>query len=352
MQTYRSNILYTQLIKRLVIPTLALITSCVNNVENINLDSFNNFVYDQPQLTKGSEIMVIIPDTQFYVTHKKYRRNLNQIIGRINEINSLGYKVKLVLQVGDITDRNTEDEWGFAKNAFSELNEGIEYILAVGNHDYGDEGKTNNRETYFNDYINYENNKYYVESFEENKYENSYFEINIAGNLFNVFSLEFGPRDKVVAWADSIAQINKNKLGILLTHAYLAPDLERYDYASFGSTQSLSPHVWSRSNPEFGLGNVNDGQQLWDKLVSKNNFKFVVCGHRSKTGKLISKNENNQDVIQMIFAEHRMPAAIEGWIQFLEFHDDNKSVTVRTYSAIHNSWLIDLSHQYKFDYFN
>jgi hypothetical protein len=269
---------------------------------------------------------------------------------RIVEIHNNGFKIKVVLQVGDITDRNTIAEWESARSAFSKLDTITDYIFCTGNHDYGDDGTTNNRNTSFNNYFQYRNTTSFVESYREDNYENTFFKFSVQGHPFILFSLEYGPRNAVVAWADSIARRYSDKYGILLTHAYLTRELERYNYTMFKLAQGISPYTTALNNPEFAKGKVNDGQEVWDKLLFNNNFRIVVCGHRNAEGKLISANQANQEVLQLIFAEHNMPKAVEGWVQILEFYKDKKTMGVKTYSTLLNTWKTDSTHQYDFTY--
>ena len=332
------------------------IISCglLSDTLDVKVDSgpFKNFDPIQNiQLTEASEFIVIIPDIQFYTVYKENHYLLDKLISRIIEIHDAGFKIKAVLQVGDITDRNTKDEWESVKTVFSKLDNKIDYILCTGNHDYGDNGTCNNRNTLFNDYFQYNENKSFITGYQQNNYENSWFQFSIQGQPFQLFSLEFGPRDEVVTWADSMANLNKEKYGILLTHAYLATDNKRFDYANLKLNQTLSPYAWTLNNPEFEVGKVNDGQQLWSKFLVNNNFQFVFCGHlKSATNYLISINQSEQEVLQMVFAEHNMPQAIEGWVQILEFYADKKTVGVKTYSTLLNTWKTDSVHQYDFTY--
>src|SRR5690554_6385539 len=103
MKKRTTNINFNKLAPCLAFYALTLISSCINKTDNIELDSLNNYdIFGQQQLSKNSGLILIIPDTQIYVTQIRYRRNLNQVIERINEIDVMGYKIKAVLQVGDI----------------------------------------------------------------------------------------------------------------------------------------------------------------------------------------------------------------------------------------------------------
>src|SRR5690606_13232266 len=76
--------------------------------------------------------IVLMPDTQYYAD--KYPEIVHAQTDWIVE-NSSG--IDLVLQQGDLTDKNTEAEWKVIQAAFAKLDSKVPYVLAVGNHDMG-----------------------------------------------------------------------------------------------------------------------------------------------------------------------------------------------------------------------
>ena len=104
--------------------------------------------------------MVYLPDTQNYVARPG---DYGRLIGQMNWIldNKDAFKIKAVLQGGDIVNRNSGtadngvtavEQWEGARDAFHMLNGEVPYILAAGNHDFG---TTNfqSRETKYNTYF-------------------------------------------------------------------------------------------------------------------------------------------------------------------------------------------------------
>ena len=307
-------------------------------------------------ISKKSEYIVLIPDIQNYITGSTNNKYLEIMLNWIKNFDASGFHVKAILQMGDITNFNTKQEWMTAQKLFSNLDNKIDYIFCTGNHDYGDNGTTNNRTTHFNEYFSYANNKSYITSFEKQDFTNSCFNVSIHNKTFQIFSLEFGPRNKVLMWADSITKANPTKSNMLLTHAYLYKNNERYDYSKFKYSQIVSPYSFANSFPNFGKEKVNDGEEIWRKLIySNHNFKFVFCGHITKPdyiGKLESKNQNNEDVLQMLIDTQDLPNGGNGWIQILEFFDDEKTVGIKTFTTLFNSWGTDSIQQYNFKYNN
>ncbi len=307
-----------------------------------------------PIVSKNSEFVILIPDIQIYTAHPTYQKNLDHIINWILNLNKSGFKIKAVIQVGDVTQNNTIEQWETAHKIFSKLDNIIDYFFCTGNHDY-DVGKNIIRHaSNLSKYFTYKNNKSFITSYEKNNFENVYFQFKIHDNPFQLFSLEFATRNKVVAWADSIAKANPNSFKMLLTHAYLEKHNVRYNFQKFGLSQVNAIYGWKKDNPQFFNEELNDGEMLWKKLIYPNNhFKFVFCGHQYvATGNLLGIDHNNKEVLQMIYADHRIPEGVSEWIQILEFYDDKKTVGIKTYSTLLNTWKTDSLNQYEFKYNN
>lgn len=305
-------------------------------------------------LEKESELIILIPDIQNYISYLDNQRGFESIIDRIIEMNQIGYKVKAAIQVGDITNMNSPDEWRAAQSLFDKLKKaGITYILTTGNHDYGVTGKTESRDTYFNDYFDFSQQSFFRESFSGN-YENSLFEIKVHNTPIQIIALEFGPRNSVLEWADKA--MDKEKMSILVTHAYLFKDKERYNWKEKSKSQNISPYNYAQNYKAFGgtPTDINDGEDIWQKLIyPSKNIQFVMCGHKTKpdyVGNLISENIEKKNVLQMLFNTQDFPNGGDGWMQILEFKNDKKTVEVKTYSSVYNSWNTDSLHQYSFTY--
>jgi hypothetical protein len=297
-----------------------------------------------------SEYMILIPDIQYYTQYSNYLCYLDTIIARINDLNSNGFRVKAVLQTGDITNNDIPGQWSNAQEAFSGLDSSIPFIMCAGNHDFGENGHCDSRSTYYSDYFDYSGYPSFVCSFEHGNYDNSCFRVSIFNQSFLVFSLEFGPADDVISWADSIAAANDGETAIVLTHAYLYADKQRLDYSESGDVQYGNPYEY----PIASVEKVNDGKDLWQKLISPNrSIRFVMCGHMSfpsYAGQLISSDSYGNACLQMLFDAQSFANGGDGWIQILEFKNDMKTVRIMTYSATKDKWMTGTTCQYSFVY--
>jgi hypothetical protein len=296
--------------------------------------------------------IAVIPDTQYYVRKAEDAPLFTEITRWLAE-HRVKYNIRLALHVGDIVDANTPEQWQRAKESLSVLDGKIPYVLAVGNHDLGK--NASDRSTLLNDYFkladNPLNERIFGGSFEKGRLENAWYRFSHGGRDYVIYSLEFGPRKEVVAWANEVAAKHEKQRAILVTHEFI--DQESTLFSDDGlprrtvaKTQN-SPH-------SYGIGkhgDVHGGEQLWDAFVSKHpNIEFVVNGHykpfervkpgsdelRWVAGPAISRrtdlHPDDRPVHQMLFNTQWSPRGGEGWVRLLEFLPDGKTVKVWTIS--------------------
>ena len=171
--------------------------------------------------------------------------------------------------------------------------------------------------------------------FEPANTDNTYHTFNAGGQDWLVLALEWGPRDEVVAWANDVVDAHPNHKAMLVTHAYMYYDETIYDWATKGSSQSWNPHSYPFAN--IPGNTINDGQQLWDKLVSQHeNFSFVFNGHVLVDGTGYRSTLGDQgNVVHQMLANYQFKAqGGMGDMRLLEFKADGQTVEVRTYSPV------------------
>jgi hypothetical protein len=84
---------------------------------------------------------------------------------------------------------------------------------------------------------------------------------------------------------------------------------------------------------------VNDGQELWDKLITRHkNFVMTVNGHvcGDGLGRVVTKLENGQELPQLLVDYQIRPRGGDGWLRLLEFRPDRKTVMAYDYSVTRN----------------
>ncbi len=328
---------------------------------------------ESPAFVPGSWTLVIIPDIQKYTQDAVFIQVLTNMMEWIRD-HKTERNIVIALQEGDITDDNDDDggiQWERAKSGLSILDGHVPYVLATGNHDYGPSGNASTRSTLLNEYFTSADNPLndpgqggiLAGLMEPGELQNAYYNFTAPdGKKFLILSLEWGPREETVAWANTIAgrEEYSGHLAVLVTHAYLWSENRRHNWNAFGTGQSGNPHSYQTAALP---GGVNDGQELWDKLVKLHpNFKLTFNGHTAraslgseKTGAsfLTSFGENGNYVHQMLFnAQHVGGNGGGGWIRLIEFTPGGL-IQVKTFSPYlesigENPWRTAHYDQYSF----
>lgn len=316
---------------------------------------------DLEQLADGAWTVVWITDTQYYT---EAHRDIGIFLKMTDWVRRQAEtrKIRMVWHTGDVVDNNTLDEWHRAKACMDVLNDRVPYILSLGNHDMGDfatagGGMANNRNTLYNDVFRLGDNPlnadHFGGRFEAGKLDNTYWFLNEGGWDLLVFSLEFGVRPEVAAWAGQVAELHPERQAVLLTHDFL-DDLSRV----------MSDDGWGRrTRPEtgasphkYGIGKetpdrVLSGQGIWDALVSRrDNFALTLNGHHASwkmaaEGKpertpeasasyRMDLGSAGQPVHQLFFNSQFIPDGGAGWLRLLEFQPDGVTVLVKTFSPL------------------
>jgi hypothetical protein len=292
-----------------------------------------------PMPEAGSFTVIALPDTQGYSMSvpATYLAQTKWIVDQKRKRN-----IASVVHLGDITNNNTHDQWKNAEAAMRLLDDHVPYFFTLGNHDYGVNGGAKDRTTFFHQYFprgKYSSRPDFGGSYdrEPDRFDNGYYFFNAGDRAFLVLSLEFGPRNDVVRWANEVVDKHADKSVILITHAFVYYDDTRYDWAKYGPKQYWNPHsypVAKASNHD-----VNDGQELWDKLISRHkNFVMTLNGHvcGDGLGRVVTKLDNGEELPQLLCDYQIRPRGGDGWLRLLEFRPDNKTVMVYDYSVTRN----------------
>jgi len=306
-------------------------------------------VYGEPlPFVDGSFTLAALPDTQHYCDNPNRNKHFyNQTDWLVK--NKKKFDIQFVMHLGDITNNNLPKHWEVAQKAINRLNGEVNYSLAPGNHDYGPNGSSRNRETSMSDYFPANEMRKQPTLgglFDPERVENSYHTFDAHGLKFLVFALEWGPRDTVVEWASKIAAEHPERHMILTTHAYMYYDETRYDFAKYGKKQTWNPHAYPQAALE---GGVNDGEELWNKLVAKHpGFFLTLNGHVIGDGqaRLTSQAKAGNDVHQVLTNYQMKHEGGDGFMRLIEFLPDGKTVQMKSYSPSLDKFKVDPQNQF------
>ena len=299
---------------------------------------------DEPQFT-----VVILPDTQYYAAQYPLilEAQARWIVKKRDE-----NAIALVIHEGDIVDRDEPAQWARASASLHLLDGVVPYVLSIGNHDYDRVGRLIERHSSVDAYFppdGFAGTDWFKGTFEPGRIENSYAVVETPSGPWLVLSLEFGPRDSVLEWADRVAQRFPTVPAMVVTHAYLTSDGRRYD------RWSPRPQPW---HPRLYLGDTvaggaNDGEEIWRKLIAKNdNIRFVFCGHDLGDGlaRLTSVRRDGSKVHQ-ILANYQMEAlGGSGYLRLMRFFPARPRVAVSTYSPYLDAFKDDPDNRFELDY--
>jgi hypothetical protein len=296
--------------------------------------------------TPGSWTIAVLPDTQFYALRFPgiFTAQTGWIVNHRERRN-----IRMAIHLGDIVHNNTPREWQNARDAMRLLDGVVPYALVPGNHDYGPGGSATTRDTLLNEYFAFEAHaaqSTFGGAMEPGKLDNTYHLFGgpeTGGREWIVVCLEWGPRDETVAWANEIMAQHADRTGILVTHAYMNNNDRRYDHTDAEHSQRYNPHTYKTPGP------MNDGEQLWDKLVRKHNFALTLNGHvlGDGTGYLASKNDQGFTVHQMLSNFQMRELGGEGYMRLLEFQPDGRTVRIKSYSPVFDRSLTAPDHHFE-----
>lgn len=161
------------------------------------------------------------------------------------------------------------------------------------------------------------------------------------------FSLEFGPRNAALDWANNIIKQHPDRTVIINTHSYMYSDSTRQ-----GPGDSWRPQAYGVGKDK-GDSSVNDGEQIWEKLGKVHpNVRFVFSGHVLNTGvgTLVSINNEGYPVYQMLANyQEGVKGSVKGgngWLRILDMDFKNKTLKVSTYSPYINQYMNEPGQQF------
>jgi len=293
--------------------------------------------------------IVALPDTQYYAAaHPEILTAQSEWILRRAHADHIA----AVVHEGDVVDADEPRQWQAAARSLHRLDGVVPWLPGAGNHDYRRAGRFISRESQINAYFPpaaFARNAWFGGTFEPGRIENSFAIVDAPGGCWLILSLEFGPRDAVLAWADGIAKRYAALPAIVVTHAYLNSDGTRYDHLN-RPDQRWNPHAYLADGDG---GQVNDGEEIWRKLIVGNdNVLFVLCGHDLADGvaELTSARPDGTLVHQVLANYQTGKLGGEGFLRVMRFFPAERRVAIRTYSPYLDRFKTDQANDFTLGY--
>ena len=273
----------------------------------------------------------IVGDTQ-YVT--KY--NPDALLSMYDWIakNAESKKMKQVIGVGDITHTDAGMEWAYAYESINKLSGVVPYTVVRGNHDI--------RTSYYDYYFGRPGAPYEKECvafFNEDsntRARNTAHEFSVDNVNYLIIGLDFGAKDDVLQWANSVVESYPSHTVIVTTHAYLSKN------GTLLNGDSDSPTSYDET--------LNNADDMWNKFIKKHkNISLVLSGHvfNENIVKRTDVGDNGNVVTSLMvnpqYYEYNKnnkydPDRLTGMVAICYCSADGKAVDVQWYSTIKNKY--------------
>jgi len=232
-------------------------------------------------------------------------------------------KIKYVLGMGDITDRNKDIEWEQAVKYHNQLSDaGIPYAVVPGNHD--DYTKYTLYNQYFGALPAFTDNidGYY----EDGRVENYYMNFEVGSTKYMIMALQYGAPDEVLAWANSVVSMHPNRQVIVITHSLLGYEGQWTEADTVEQTTT-------------SIKTLNNGIDMWNEFISLHeNIIITACGHIDPTDikHRTDVGKNGNTVHSFLIDPQGLDKASDfktGMVAMFYFSEDGSKVQVEYISA-------------------
>jgi len=298
-----------------------------------------SFADQLPPAPAGSFSFVIIPDTQAYLgkgtksqpdsqdplTNPIFEAHVDWIVRNLDK-----QSIVFVSHVGDIVDKNEQQQWQLARQCMNRIHGKVPYGISVGNHDMTAQGDSRLFQEYFPQ-ARFADFPWYGGSFTgvpdhpeiSGNNANSYQLFSAGGKEILFLHLECNAPDHVVEWANGVLKAHPDRMAFITSHMGWGP-LKRPRKAEDFSNAPKGRMQWTKIHGERG----NSPQQLWEKCYSHQpRLVAVFSGDQSRTQAMhVATPSEHGNVIHEILQDYST-----GWLRLIRFLPDQKRVQVYTF---------------------
>ena len=257
--------------------------------------------------------IVVLPDSQ--CATDKFPEALDATCDWIVQ-NKARLNIQYVLHVGDMVERGSDEAmWRNFDGSMKRLEQGgVPYILALGNHDFGQVAGQTSRSALFDKYFpvtRFNRLPFFGGNAPEGSNANSYHVFRAGGANWLVISMTFNPPEPILQWAGRVMDAHPNHQVILLTHSYLEH-----------------------------RGRDVSGERIWHQLARHHrNLSLVICGHLS-TVNYVDQGDQGNTVYQMLFDwQNPTSAEMNSYCAIIELDPEMRTISVSSYSALFDKYL-------------
>jgi PGF-pre-PGF domain-containing protein len=224
-------------------------------------------------------------------------------------------------------------------NSLTRLDGIVPYGLSPGNHDYNDNAATRNLSiwnTFFplSRYTSTSTWGGHQNTTEGNI--NTYHNVTFNNYEFQVFQIEFCPRNETIDWINAtlLNSANTNKRVIYVSHQYLYDNGSRTRQGYTGACATYA-----------GMTNGYDGESVYQNLLKYHNHTILTLnGHHLGTGNAYLNNTTaDNEILHQVFAAfHHKKDSGNGYMKILRFSPNEDKIYFKSYSPYDNQYLIEI----------
>lgn len=285
---------------------------------------------------EGTFSFVLIPDTQAYrgsgtkaepdsaafVTNEIFTAHTSWIVNNI-----ASQQIAFVSHVGDIVDKNVDEQWTVARGCMDQLHGRLPYGISVGNHDMTGSGDSTLFQKYF-PAKRFEPFDWYGGSYAgsalgphvSGNNANSYQLFSAGGMDFVFLHLECNAPDDVLEWANGILSRHADRYAFITSHMGWGPKLKPRDNQEYIDGEK-GRMTWTKIHGPRG----NSPQQMWDKCYRLHpHLVAVFSGDQSRTQAYRAATPGNHgNIVHELLQDYG-----SGWLRLYRFSPQATRVAV------------------------
>lgn len=286
----------------------------------------SDWLEEAPEPKDYAYSFAVLGDIQTITNY--YPDQLTTLYGWIRD-NAESKKIKYVVGLGDITDKNLDSEYRLVKNAYDLIDGVVPFSIIRGNHDSA--SATLFPSAMYDTHITQEKYGDEITGAYDKTMLNTYRILQVGQVKYLFMNLDYLLKDEVLTWANEIISQNADCQVIVTTHIYIR-----------GS------HSYSELDTDSGTlyGSENNGEDLWYKLLSKHeNIVMVLSGHHPTDDILYRQTtgENGNKVTEILIDPQDTDKAFggTGMVAMFYFSEDGKQLEVQYYSTVKDAYFKD-----------
>lgn len=297
--------------------------------KGINFVKKDYWITDRKPVTNYDYSIALIGDIQSLTYY--YPEKLTTLYTWLKD-NTASKKIGFAVGLGDISETNALKEYEIVKNAHKIIQGTLPFSIIRGNHDRN--GIGSGSDTNFKAHINQKEFGSEITGSYDNTMMNTYRIIQIGNVKYMFMNLDFLLKNEVLDWANKIISENQDCCVIVSTHIY------------FTSAQKYYPLTGS-SGIGTKYGCINNGQDLWDKLLKKHeNISMLICGHNPTDNitTLQKRGEKGNKVTEMLVDPQQTDkdwAGGTGLVAMMYLSNNGKNAEIEYYSVFKDALFLE-----------